>query len=60
MERQPTSDRLPQNKLPANFLTHILTVKRGLKQNFGLWWFFFKIFKNCSLVLKLPEIEAGF
>lgn len=59
MERQPTSDRLPQNKLPANFLTHILTVKGVLKQNFGLWRFFL-IFKNCSLVLKLPEIEAGF
>lgn len=45
MERQPTSDRLPQNKLPANFLTHILTVKGGLKQNFGLWWVFFLFLK---------------
>lgn len=50
MERQPTSDRLPQNKLPANFLTHILTVKGVLKQNFGLWCFVF-FFKFLKIVL---------
>jgi hypothetical protein len=31
MERRPMSDVLPRNKLPANFLTCILTVQEEIK-----------------------------